>query len=279
MEKLFEKIINATESYLKDSKISTMVLGVSGGIDSTVVASICHEIVRRNPEFKLVGVSLPCTTNGDDENSAALKVMKAFCDEWHVVNLQSTFEQVRDLCEKTVSSTPTSIGNIKARLRMTFLYNLAGVTKGIVMDTDNLTEHYLGFFTIHGDQGDLNPIGTLWKSRVYELANHLYSTYLEKGEFDKAKAILSSLHLTPTDGNGVAEGGDLAQIMPGHTYEDVDLVLKFVLANGYTDESKIKDFLGRYHWIDEESFWKVTNRFKATGFKRQILPHVPTPRD
>lgn len=51
--------------------------------------------------------------------------------------------------------TKIANGNIMARLRMMYLYNQAGIKKGIVIDTDNLTEHYLGFWTIHGDEGDL----------------------------------------------------------------------------------------------------------------------------
>ena len=76
-----------------------------------------------------------------------------------------------------------SQGSIKARLRIIYLYNLSSILNWIVIDTDNSTEYYLGFFTIHGDMGDFNPIGGLWKHEIYELGNYLlkyYSNDLEK---------------------------------------------------------------------------------------------------
>ena len=62
-----------TASYLSDCGLKTMVLGLSGGLDSTVTAAICHEVVKRNPEkgFKFIGVSLPCSSNSAEENDSA----------------------------------------------------------------------------------------------------------------------------------------------------------------------------------------------------------------
>ena len=51
---------------------------------------------------------------------------------------------------------------------MIMLYNAASIFKGLVVDTDNLSEHYLGFWTMHGDVGDFKPIGKLWKTEVYD---------------------------------------------------------------------------------------------------------------
>ena len=64
-QKAFETMVQETANYLTNCGLKTMVLGLSGGIDSTVTAAICHEVVKRNPEqgFKLIGVSLPCSTN------------------------------------------------------------------------------------------------------------------------------------------------------------------------------------------------------------------------
>jgi NH3-dependent NAD+ synthetase len=83
-----------------------------------------------------------------------------------------------------------------------------------------LTESYLGFYTIHGDSCDFNPIGGLWKHEVYNLAK-----YLKKEVFKDSKALEASIALMPTDGNGVKDGGDLAQIAEGKTYDDVDDIL------------------------------------------------------
>ena len=64
-EKIFETMVNETARYLITNHLKTMVLGLSGGLDSTITASICQQVVQRYPEqgFKFIGVSLPCSSN------------------------------------------------------------------------------------------------------------------------------------------------------------------------------------------------------------------------
>ena len=70
-------------------------------------------------------------------------------------------------------------GNLKARMRMMLLYDLAQLHRGIVIATDNFTEYLTGFWTLHGDVGDYAPMLHLWKTEVYALAFHLLSEYNE----------------------------------------------------------------------------------------------------
>jgi NH3-dependent NAD+ synthetase len=146
-----------------------------------------------------------------------------------VENLQKEYLLMRATCEQRFPSTALSQGNIKARLRMIYLYNIASVTGGLVMDTDNLTEHNLGFWTIHGDVADYNPIGGLWKHEVYALCKYLFTEVFTDEQSVQHQALKSAYGITPTDGNGVAAGGDMAQIAPGHTYEEVDDILNTYL--------------------------------------------------
>ena len=274
-KKIFETLVNNTEKYLDNYGIKTMVLGISGGLDSTVVAAICHEVAKRDPNKRLIGVSLPSKTNSLGEQDNASVTLSNFCDVPIETNIQETYEAIEKMCTlQGYLSNDVSKGNIKARLRMISLYNIAGVNKGIVMDTDNLTEHYLGFFTIHGDVADLNPIGKLWKTEVYELAKYLL-TYYEKSE-GKKLALRGAIGILPTDGNGVMNGGDLAQIMPGYTYAEVDRVLKFWIEemHGFATPSDITTFLYENKDIDEVSFWKVIDRHLHTEYKRKQLPIV-----
>lgn len=69
--------------------------------------------------------------------------------------------------EEMPNRTPIANGNLQARCRMIHLYDLAGIHGGLVMSTDNQTEYQLGFWTIHGDVGDFDPIQDLWKTEVY----------------------------------------------------------------------------------------------------------------
>ena len=135
---IFETMVEKTYQYLDQNKRKCMVLGVSGGIDSTVTAAICSEVNRLHPEIRFIGVSLPCSTNSLDERHSADKTLKAFCNYTDSLehNLQDVFSVIRSSFENDynwlkVEESKISQGNIKARLRMMYLYNLASLTDGI----------------------------------------------------------------------------------------------------------------------------------------------------
>ena len=269
--RIFEVIVNDLAGYLRKYNLKSMVLGVSGGIDSTLVAAVCYEVVKRNPDLQFYGVGLPCSTNSDEENSSAVATMKAFCKDgfYWTQNLQEVYEHVEKVYDNSFVPTPISTGNLKARLRMMYLYNVAGVFKGIVMDTDNLTEHYLGFYTIHGDQGDYKPIGSLWKHEVYELTSALYNSYFT--DEAQKEALHRALVITPTDGNGVQAGGDMAQIAPGHTYEEVDDILAaYLSAVGKHPEWFQIEKQSLYDKYGFETVERVISRHTGSAFKRNI---------
>ena len=293
-QKVFETMIQETQKYLEDHNLFAMILGISGGLDSTVTAAICHEVEKRNPELKFYGISLPCTSNSGEERDSATACMKAFCKEgqYWTENLQKEYMLMKATCCQRHSPTTIGIGSIKARLRMIYLYDLANYTKGLVMDTDNLTEHYLGFFTIHGDVCDYNPIGGLWKHEVYELANYLYNEYYQApfgSEGDKHLALEHAIGITPTDGNGVNDLGDMGQIAPAFAqdknidaYTKVDdIIQKYLYAiTQFPDERDkiIQDLRDKYdvdndkvtyHTVDD-----VIARIKWTEYKRKGLPIV-----
>lgn len=293
-QKVFETMIQETQKYLEDHNLFAMILGISGGLDSTVTAAICHEVEKRNPELKFYGVSLPCTSNSGEERDSATACMKAFCKEgqYWAENLQKEYMLMKATCCQRHSPTTIGIGNIKARLRMIYLYDLANYTKGLVMDTDNLTEHYLGFFTIHGDVCDYNPIGGLWKHEVYELANYLYNEYYQApfgSEGDKHLALEHAIGITPTDGNGVNDLGDMGQIAPAFAHDKNidaytkvdDIIQKYLYAITQLPDERdkiIQDLRDKYdvdndkvtyHTVDD-----VIARIKWTEYKRKGLPIV-----
>lgn len=174
--------------------------------------------------------------------------------------------------------TPIANGNIQARLRMIYLYNLASINKGIVFSTDNQTEYQLGFWTLHGDVGDFNPLFGLWKTEVYKLAKWIETMYgtMAEGADDaitmekylrKEFAIHKSIALTPTDGLGISSS-DLEQI-GASSYAEVDDILQTMLLYK-NPESEKWDLL--YDKYGEEVTDKVWNRHLASEFKRKNLP-------
>ena len=292
---VYEQIIKQTGEYCNKYNIKSLVLGLSGGLDSTVCAAILREVSKQYG-VKLIGISLPCSTNSRLERSTAATCGDCFCDEYKEVNLQDLYLLTKAKCDTEIGeSTRISQGNLKARLRMIMLYNTASINNGIVIDTDNLTEHYLGFFTIHGDVGDFKPIGKLWKTEVYELANYVMGLYTKKledmeanralikenpGEFNRCQYAESTLRaaimIKPTDGNGVTEStnefqpssGDLDQIAPGYTYTDVDKALKFIVYNPTYTPAMLDQFVNDEFNGDIDTLMGIYKRYRNSEFKR-----------
>ena len=281
--KVFETLVQKTQDYLVGNNLSAMVLGVSGGIDSTVVAAICREVSDRTG-IPLIGRSLPTKFNKEGETTTADLVGKAFCDDYKVFDINQVYFsyllQIKLKEEYEPSEYPVTNGNIQARLRMIYLYHLASIKRGLVMDTDNLTENNLGYFTIHGDVGDFNPIGGLWKTEVFKLAEYLIKYYdlfsqgVEIGDKDsiknrelieytyKCNAIKASLKLKPTAGLGITDS-DLDEI-GAESYEQVDRILQCLTDNSISTDT-IDD-------IPDAILEAVVKRHNASKFKRKQLP-------
>jgi NAD+ synthetase len=281
----FEEKVTALTNYVKEYNLEALVLGISGGIDSTVCAAICHEVTKRVP-VKFIGRSLPTEHNKENEVTTADLVGNAFCTDYKEVNINKWYQESWYFNEHGSDYNAIAAGNIQVRLRMIYLYNLASINKGIVIDTDNLTEHNLGYFTIHGDQGDVNPIGDLWKTQVFELAEWLQLHYAsEESNSSKVAALEASLQLKPTAGLGITNN-DLEEIA-AESYEQVDNVLKEILAWKWLSKKRV-DFpegdlkAQREQFLDEQQMLdtpidvilNVVDRHFKSEFKRKQLPIV-----
>lgn len=293
-KKVFETLVNETAKYVTDNNIKAMILGISGGIDSTVVAAVCYEVSILTG-VPLIGRSLPTHFNKEDENNAADLVGKAFCTNYTKVYMEDLYQNTVDFINIVENNCQTLLanGNIQARLRMIYLYNLAGIHKGVVMDTDNLTENNLGYFTIHGDVGDFNPIGGLWKTEVFKLAEFiaekysLQSHFFETREIQKADnsdgarcyAVVKSLQLKPTAGLGITNN-DLEEL-GAESYEQVDAILQEILAwkqiedqNPSNSEERYKRFMEDQQMLNIpiKVIQNVAKRHFYSAFKRKRLP-------
>lgn len=213
------KIRETLKTYLLENKLQSLVLGVSGGIDSALVAAlakpVCDEL-----NIPLIGRSLSIETNKSDEIMRSKAVGKSFCtdfDEYSLSIIYNTMKHLDNLDDSVVSDSDTNFhnikfGNIKARLRMIYLYNLAYKTKGMVLGTENLTEENLAFFTIGGDEmSDFECIKDLWKTEVYGVAEWLCNNELVG---DAKDALYNCITCNATDGLGISNS-DLDQILPG----------------------------------------------------------------
>jgi NAD+ synthetase len=221
------------KDYLIKSRLKSLIIGISGGIDSALCAVLAKDVCSRLA-IPLIGRSLIIETNKPDEISRAAAVGRYFTTDFKEVDLTEGFKILANqLIESVESENPDDYdykirrGNMKARTRMVYLYDLASKHKGMVLSTDNYTELLLGFWTLHGDVGDYGMIQSLWKTEVYEMSRFL-SSNMEPGP---KKALLDCVEAIATDGLGITNS-DLDQIKAS-SYEEVDqILLKLFDKNG-----------------------------------------------
>jgi NAD+ synthase len=221
-----ENIHTELKAYLIKCKLKSLVLGVSGGIDSAITAALARPVCDE------VGVTLFCrsitiSTNKPEEIKRAELTGLAFGHDFKEVNLSETFDNVLpgvienyETTDKTDFGYKIRQGNVKARMRMIYLYELAAKHKGMVLSTDNYTELLLGFWTLHGDVGDYGMIQNLWKTEVYEMAEFLAKTNPNQVQ---AEALDSCIKALPTDGLGITNS-DFDQL-GASSYQEVDQIL------------------------------------------------------
>ena len=268
--------------YIKDNHLQSICIGVSGGVDSTVSCAIASPVCKEL-NIPLIGRSLPTTTNKPDENNIAVLVGDAFCSDFKVENISEECQKlIYELELKEGKMTRLQEGNIKARVRMIYLRHLASIHKGVVLDNDNFTEWNLGFWTVGGDSPmDINlGLHYLWKTEVYGLAHYLYDSYLLKNKVvqptKQSNALLQSMKLTPTDGNGVSNS-DCDQFGLDN-YEQVDDILKTMYyprldKNGMANSNEFIRLIDSYN---EQGVDKVMMLHQNTAYKRKELPIKPT---
>lgn len=187
-DKEISRRINFIKQQIKASGCKSLVLGISGGVDSFTcgrLAQLAAEQLRsesNSAEYQFYAVRLPYGTQ-KDEQDAQISLDAIAADNNLTVNIQAATDAVnQQVCEtleqanKIVSNTAIDFakGNVKARVRMTSQYQIAGLVNGLVLGTDHSAENITGFYTKHGDGAcDLAPLFGLNKRQVRLLAKNL----------------------------------------------------------------------------------------------------------
>lgn len=217
IEKVRDGIVQELVNYRKKYKITNVVIGMSGGLDSALTASL-----YKAAGYHVIGVTLPIHQN-PDETARGVEAIKALSLDHKHIDLTQAYDNLvefyqTDNADLTDNDKTTLMrkGNIRARLRMITLYNLAGRYKGFVASTDNFSELAAGFWTLHGDVGDVAPIQSLTKSWEVPAMAELQGVPS------------STIYAVPTDGLGIANG-DEDQF--GFSYLEFDIALFTLIKN------------------------------------------------
>ena len=177
--------VNFIKQQINNSGCKSLVLGISGGVDSFTcgrLAQLAAQQLRHetgNNDYQFYAVRLPYGTQ-KDEQDAQISLDAIAADNVLTVNIQAATDAVNQQVCDTLEQAKESLtkeaidfakGNVKARVRMTSQYQIAGLVNGLVLGTDHSAENITGFYTKHGDGAcDLAPLFGLSKRQVRLLA-------------------------------------------------------------------------------------------------------------
>ena len=228
LEQYLLKIEEFLKNYLKDSHLDGYVLGLSGGVDSSLVAALTRNAVGKD---KLMCIIMPIDSNPNDLIDAE-KVAQALDVRYIVLDGSESFHKSVEQFEKQgIKLDQLSLANLKVRIRMTLLYAYGQTHRSLVIGTDNMDERYTGYFTKYGDgAADILPITHLTKGEVVEAA--------------KIKGVPSYL-AERTPSAGLFDGQTDEKEM-GILYKDLDNYLL-----GKEVEPKVKERIEYLHRISE----------------------------
>jgi len=203
--------------HLEDSGARGIVLGMSGGLDSSLVAKLCADAIGpRN----VLGLFLPEKSGSSPDEKDAKAWAKQLGIEFRTIPIGS----IVDAAAKQLGvprEDRIGLGNVKARVRMIALYQVARAESRLVIGTGNKSEYAVGYTTKFGDAAsDYAPIGDLYKTQVFEMARHL----------GLPRAILEKV---PTAGlwSGQTDEGEL-----GISYDELDRILLGIELQLHTEE-------------------------------------------
>jgi len=221
-QELEDHIVGWLKDYVTKYSISGFVVGVSGGIDSAVVSTLCAKT-----GFPVLVIDLPISQSGElsdkhidylGENYGNVEGMR--------IDLTDSYNVIKDTLNLEGENANLTLANTQSRLRMLALYSQANNRNYIVCGTGNKVEDFgIGFFTKGGDgMVDVSPIADLMKSEVYDLGKHL-------GVIDEI------INVAPTDGLWDGSPTDEEQI--GASYDELEWAMEWIEDHKY--ETSIED--------------------------------------
>ena len=157
------------KTYFENSGAKSVIIGLSGGIDSAVTAVLCRQALGKN---RVKCIFMPEKTTPKTDIKHQKDLVKKFDIDCINKDISNVVEEIKKASLQKPS--PYALANVKARIRMLLLYEYANMTNSIVAGTSNKSELLVGYFTKYGDGGvDIMPIGDLYKTQVIQLARHL----------------------------------------------------------------------------------------------------------
>ena len=244
-ETVSKAIIDFIDEYTEKAGRRKVVIGLSGGVDSSLVAKLATLALGSENVYT---VFLPDVSTPLEEFEDSRMIAKTLEVDYKAIDLSPMIHSITNVCGEM---DEVVLGNIKARLRMIFLYQMANSMNALVCGTSNKTEILLGYYTKYGDGGsDFMPIGDLYKTQVYKLAK-----YLEIPEKIIQKPPTAGLWKGQTDENEL-----------GMPYEKIDSILYWIERKAGIEA--ISEKTG----IEKKEVERIYEMVEKTEHKRRFPP-------
>ena len=238
---LQDRITDWIRDYAANAGMKSLVIGISGGIDSAVVSALCART-----GLNTVAVTMPIRQRPDLHDLSMRQgawLASNFDNVRHeIIDLTTTFDEF----ERRLATYPDLLGlaNSRSRLRMVTLYQIAQTVQGLVVGTGNKVEDFgVGFYTKYGDGGvDISPIADCYKTEVWQMGREL--------------GILKDIiNAAPTD--GLWDDGRTDEDQLGMTYADLEVAMRMDLGEFTSDVPELVANLEKFRAIQARSLHKM----------------------
>lgn len=225
---------------VKNSGAKGVVIGISGGLDSALVATLCAKTLGNS----VFGLIMPTKFSNENNLKDALNLCKSLKIAHKIIEIQPILDAFLRVCEKPCK---VRTGNVSARIRMSLLYDYSAWLGFVVAGTSNKSERMLGYGTIYGDLAcAFNPIGELYKSEIFDFAK-----WLKIPREFILKAPSADLYEGQSDENEL-----------GFSYAKIDAVLKMIEKN---DEKSLAN-------ADKSLLEMIYTKMRQNEFKLKMPP-------